>query len=699
MYMNYVFLNYSYAVNRIPLPMAGSTVIVATPYVYLSSPPPPPPPPSDYTLGNPRSDVGGSGPEFPATVTDRSYYNINWLVSDRFFYGFTEDWDHNGKIDRIRIQAGFRVTGSAEASFSNNKFVVVVEGYEVTRYARADEDTNTPPLNSDAEGRMQDMIYVYVKEKDYTDTGARPVWWVARNEGVFDLSTKTIPLQLPEKEKMEAWDNVPPWINYALTVPKAKFTRAGYTDKGEIFVQFSESVHAPSLGPITLSSGSIDLSGIWDLDSRGREFIIPLMAPYSLGDLAAIPPTFTLTKLQDNADYARDRRSSGAIYAYQYPSPKYPIDWDYKDYVEVQGDPLNLWNRPSAVGINFTVVNPSGGTLPETVPKKDAVSLSLGADTGNKGVGIFPLLSHRVTDLLVSVPPTTVGDTQYFVWPLWAKYKTLDPEDYDGTLGGVPGPGYGYMNSGGAFSDTTVIWDFTGKRFLERSDDVLLQARVNTGVPAPAMAAVSNVPDSYKASAVHGPQGLWLPSASPSFRNMVPDFYPMGTSSMTPAGTGLYNYTFPKTTYGAGNSAVEFFFHLSGSPADLFAGRLHIAPGEAVPSNWYRLVRPFSFGLHNITRQRGGVTILNNVINSEKRENVFLDYKLEKSGRVTVQVFTLDGNLVKVLVRENQGAKDTYYRAAWDGTNKGGRAVARGMYFIRIVAPDIDEIRKVMVVK
>jgi flagellar hook assembly protein FlgD len=57
----------------------------------------------------------------------------------------------------------------------------------------------------------------------------------------------------------------------------------------------------------------------------------------------------------------------------------------------------------------------------------------------------------------------------------------------------------------------------------------------------------------------------------------------------------------------------------------------------------------------------------------------------------------LDGNLVQVLYRGSRPAGE--YVDSWDGKNRGGRVVARGMYFIRIVGPDIDEIRKVMVVK
>jgi flagellar hook assembly protein FlgD len=88
---------------------------------------------------------------------------------------------------------------------------------------------------------------------------------------------------------------------------------------------------------------------------------------------------------------------------------------------------------------------------------------------------------------------------------------------------------------------------------------------------------------------------------------------------------------------------------------------------------------------------------LNNVINPSNGESTYVQYQLTKGGQVTVQVFTMDGTMVDVLYRGYRDAGE--YRAAWKGTNRSGRAVARGMYFIRVVGPDIDEIRKVMVVK
>jgi len=39
------------------------------------------------------------------------------------------------------------------------------------------------------------------------------------------------------------------------------------------------------------------------------------------------------------------------------------------------------------------------------------------------------------------------------------------------------------------------------------------------------------------------------------------------------------------------------------------------------------------------------------------------------------------------------------YSTSWDGRNRGNRVVARGVYFIKIVGPGINEIRKVLVVK
>jgi len=95
--------------------------------------------------------------------------------------------------------------------------------------------------------------------------------------------------------------------------------------------------------------------------------------------------------------------------------------------------------------------------------------------------------------------------------------------------------------------------------------------------------------------------------------------------------------------------------------------------------------------------QRGNVTILNNVIYPERDENTVLLYEVGRPGMVTVTVFGLDGSVVRSLQRGRQGAGE--YRLAWDGRNNSGMVVARGIYFIRVVAPGVDEYRKVIVAK
>ncbi|MCL2478590.1 MAG: hypothetical protein FWF22_03750, partial [Treponema sp.] len=192
---------------------------------------------------------------------------------------------------------------------------------------------------------------------------------------------------------------------------------------------------------------------------------------------------------------------------------------------------------------------------------------------------------------------------------------------------------------------------------------------------------------------------------NPGFTNMAPYFYP-SNSLFTPKipdipapAQFLFQYSFNVGSDGyVSGRNMEFFFHLDNSPSDLYAGRLDIKPSDqGIPGNWYRLVKPFSFAVNNLTRQRAGVSILNNVINPANGESAYVDYSLVKGGQVTIQVFTMDGTMVDILYRGRREPGE--YRAAWNGTNRAGRAVARGMYFIRIVGPDIDETRQVMVIR
>ena len=123
----------------------------------------------------------------------------------------------------------------------------------------------------------------------------------------------------------------------------------------------------------------------------------------------------------------------------------------------------------------------------------------------------------------------------------------------------------------------------------------------------------------------------------------------------------------------------------------------HILPCAYGDPNDPSVVRPFEFGLHSVVQQRGEVTITNNVINPTAGQTANLHYVLQKSGNVTVTVFDLSGSIITVLVRGSQAAGT--HITSWDGKNRSGAPVARGIYFIRAVGPDFDEIRKVLVVR
>jgi len=151
---------------------------------------------------------------------------------------------------------------------------------------------------------------------------------------------------------------------------------------------------------------------------------------------------------------------------------------------------------------------------------------------------------------------------------------------------------------------------------------------------------------------------------------------------------------------------VEFFFRYDDGETGSFTFD-HDGNAETpeVPLYFFRLKDPkdptsvdlWRFSLSDISRQRGGITVLNNVINSLKKEETIVELDIKKAGNVTVHVLTLDGNIVKTLQRGRLNPGLHYFK--WNGTNLSGTPVARGIYFMRVVGPDIDETRKVMVIK
>ncbi len=248
--------------------------------------------------------------------------------------------------------------------------------------------------------------------------------------------------------------------------------------------------------------------------------------------------------------------------------------------------------------------------------------------------------------------------------------------------------------SGGELNQTGtshVIHDFTGLQPLAPRD-ITLQAKVfggaaNNGLPLQLFYDVN-------ATSSLVTNGIWLPNGI---------FQPTGVVAKVPPNSDTASRSIaPSSSDAAGDLKT---FVIPGADAQLNSGKqvqfiFRIGSLYAVRGTNQsdpRQLGLYQFPLQAITTQKNGVTILHNVIDPTQGQQTEILYTMKKAGVVTVEVFALDGSAVQVLHRGRQAPGD--YSVSWDGKNAGGHIVARGIYFVRVVAPDTDETRNIMVIK
>lgn len=269
-------------------------------------------------------------------------------------------------------------------------------------------------------------------------------------------------------------------------------------------------------------------------------------------------------------------------------------------------------------------------------------------------------------------------------------------------------------------SGVGTITEFDGTGFLE-DDDIRIQAvrrklpdTPTSSPPLPKLFYDNSVSASFRSN------GLWLPGFSEgntsagvrphgTFSGLVPRPWNGARRSTDPkplrvtsSPNTLFEYELKASDPKIVNNAdLEFLFYMPRHEVgggkvfgNLYAARLI----DDTAADWYRGVRPWGFLIRDLVTQAGGVTVLNNIINPMRSEAASLHYEVTEGGTVTIQVFDLSGNLVEILQRGYQAPGE--YSVSWNGRNRGGGIVARGIYFIRYVGPGrIDQIRKVLVVK
>ena len=351
--------------------------------------------------------------------------------------------------------------------------------------------------------------------------------------------------------------------------------------------------------------------------------------------------------------------------------------------VTLSGTPVTLTGTPTVSAGNRALLY----RLDQAVEAADLVSPASGIAVAGTGT-------------IITDPDTGSFETSYFIDEL-GNYAVVGDTHRLTDIGiGLAGILYGSdgVNQPGLLGGSSGALrsgDFDGSgRLLDK--DITVATRINLPTAPGALSlfydvnpAVETMPKTFN-DATGLSFRLWLPSVLSGFnqsgnqeaRNLSPIL-------ITDAGTTrlLRNFLIPESDPEVRPGAtVELLMQYEG----LFCARL--SDESDITS-----IAPWSFSISETKKQRGGVTILNNVIDSGKREKTIVQVELPKAGNLVIQVFTLDGNVVRVLERGLKGGGT--YSYFWDGTNAAGNPVARGIYFIRVVGPGMDEIRKVMVVK
>ena len=72
-------------------------------------------------------------------------------------------------------------------------------------------------------------------------------------------------------------------------------------------------------------------------------------------------------------------------------------------------------------------------------------------------------------------------------------------------------------------------------------------------------------------------------------------------------------------------------------------------------------------------------------------------FELPQEGRTELRIYTVNGRLVRTLMKDTRPAGQ--YTVCWDGRDAAGESVATGVYFYTLVAPGVQESRKMILLR
>jgi hypothetical protein len=161
-----------------------------------------------------------------------------------------------------------------------------------------------------------------------------------------------------------------------------------------------------------------------------------------------------------------------------------------------------------------------------------------------------------------------------------------------------------------------------------------------------------------------------------------------GIIGLAPFANGGYSYD----SQAAGAQAGTFV--LLGVPANPSG-----APYSGATMNAYNFPTPFDLTNKSLTANSGGT--IQSSDGNPIATAIHYDLPAANGGHVVLRIFTISGELVRVLDQGVQTCGATYY-ATWDGMNMNGAQVASGVYFCVLDVPGItpkDHVIKLVVLK
>jgi hypothetical protein len=95
----------------------------------------------------------------------------------------------------------------------------------------------------------------------------------------------------------------------------------------------------------------------------------------------------------------------------------------------------------------------------------------------------------------------------------------------------------------------------------------------------------------------------------------------------------------------------------------------------------------------------GSVAVFPNPFDPRTQPAAQIRYRLDRAGPVTVGIYTVDGRLVKSLLKNVYQSGQSMYEISWDGKNDAAEKVVAGVYLCRFISSDTRETVKIVVQK